>query len=298
MKIDHIIRRGAKMLSSIILTWNSEAYIEECLLSLIEDAQNINQPIEIFIVDSGSTDKTLDILSKFTKEISEIQLMELGRNLGTTLSRNLALKKSKGDYLLVLDSDTVVLPGTIKALLQAFKDNPLAGIVAPRLFYPDGPVQPSCKRLPTLPIKVCKFLPCSWLQRIGERGELYPSKIYSKNFKSVIRVDYCISACWLIRREAINTIGLLDENIFYAPEDVDYCLRMWLAGWEVLYVPSAEVVHYTQRRSYKNFNMAWIHIKGLFYYFKKYRYFFNRKKVYRLIQNVAQDNEVKFPIGL
>ncbi len=286
------------MLSSVILTWNSEAYIEECLISLIEDAQNINQPIEIFIVDSGSTDKTLDILSKFTKEISEIQLMELGRNLGTTLSRNLALKKSKGDYLLVLDSDTVVLPGTIKALLQAFKDNPLAGIVAPRLFYPDGSVQPSCKRLPTLTTKICKFLPCSWLQRIGERGELYPSKFYSKNFKDVIRVDHCISACWLIRREAINTIGLLDENIFYAPEDVDYCLRMWLAGWEVLYVPSAEVVHYTQRMSYKNFNMAWIHIKGLFYYFKKYRYFFNRNKVYRLIQNVAEDNDVKFPIGL
>ncbi len=286
------------MISAIILTWNSADYIERCLRTLAEDACSANSPIEIFVVDGGSTDGTLGILSQLTQEIDEIQVIELGRNLGTTVSRNIALKKAHGEYLLMLDSDTEVLPGALKTLLKVLEDNPKTGIVAPRLLYSDSSVQPSCKRLPTIPIKACKFLPFSWLQRFGERAELYPPEVYSKDFKDATRVDHCISACWLVRREAIETLGLLDEKIFYAPEDVDYCLRMWLAGWEVLYVPFTEVVHYTQRRSHKNLYMAWIHAKGLFYYFKKYGYWLSRKRIYERVRKVARAKGIQPPLGL
>lgn len=286
------------MISAIILTWNSARYIERCLRSLIEDAHKTDLPLEIFVVDGGSTDETLEILSELAQEIPEIQIIELGRNLGTTISRNTAFKKARGNYLLILDSDTEVIPGALEKMLRALKEYPRVGIACPRLFYPNGSVQISCKRFPTILIKICKIAPLSWLQRVGEKAELYPSEIYSKNFKNIVRVDHSISACWLIRREAVKTIGLLDEKIFYAPEDVDYCLRMWLAGWEVLYVPSAEVIHYTQRRSHKNLYMAWIHAKGLFHYFRQYGYWLSRKKIYKQICKIAKDKGITPPLGL
>ena len=237
------------MISVVILTWNSACYIERCLRSLVADVHNSGIDLELFVVDGGSSDGTLEILSRLAKEIPALRTIQLGKNLGTALSRNIAIRESRGEYILILDSDTEILPGALGTLCKALEGAPRAGIVAPRLLYPDGSVQPSCKRFPTAPLKVCKFAPISLLQRLGEKAELYPPGVYSKDFEEIVRVNHCISACWLVRRRAIDAVGLLDERIFYAPEDVDYCLRMWLAGWEVLYVPSAEVVHHTQRLS-------------------------------------------------
>jgi len=286
------------VLSAVILTWNSACYIERCLRTLTADAHRAGIKLEIFVVDGGSTDGTTEILSELAEEIPQLQIILLGKNLGTTVSRNIAIKKSCGEYVLILDSDTEILPGALGMLCQALKEAPRAGIAAPRLLYPDGSVQPSCKRFPTAPLKVCKFTPFSWLQRLGEVAELYPQELYSKDFKEVLRVDHCISACWLVRREAIEEVGLLDERIFYAPEDVDYCLRMWLNGWEVLYVPTAEVVHHTQRQSHKNLRMAWIHAKGLFYYFRKHKYWLSRKNLYCRIKEVTERYAIQLPFDL
>jgi len=276
-------------ISAVILTWNSARYIERCLRTLIEDAHRADLASEVFVVDGGSTDGTLEILSRLAQETAELQVIELGRNLGTTVSRNIALKRARGNYLLVLDSDTEILPGALKTLWKALEENYQAGIASPRLLYSDGSVQPSCKRFPTALIKICKFLPFSWLQRLGEKAELYSPEVYSEGFKDVVWVDHCISACWLVKREALETVGLLDEKIFYAPEDVDYCLRMWLAGWEVVYVPTARVIHYTQRRSHKSLHMAWIHARGLAYYFYKHRYFLTRRRLYRRIRQACKE---------
>jgi len=286
------------VISAVILTWNSARYIERCLRTLTADAYRAGITLEIFVVDGGSTDGTTEILSQLAKEIPELQIIFLGKNLGTTVSRNIAIKKSCGEYVLILDSDTEILPGALGILCQALKEAPRAGLAAPRLFYPDGSVQPSCKRFPTAPLKVCKFLPFSWLQRLGEAAELYPQELYSKDFKEVLRVDHCISACWLVRREAIKVVGLFDEKIFYAPEDVDYCLRMWLAGWEVLYVPSAEVAHHTQRWSHKSFEMAWMHAMGLLYYFRKHKYWLGRRSLYYRISESAEQHGIQLPFGI
>ncbi|MGB9919718.1 MAG: glycosyltransferase family 2 protein [Moorellales bacterium] len=286
------------MISAVILTWNSAPYIERCLRSLEADARGAGVELELFVVDGGSSDGTPETLSQLSEQIPGLRIIELGRNLGTTVSRNMAIRESRGDYILILDSDTEILPGALGALREALEGAPRAGIAAPRLLYPDGSVQPSCKRFPTAPLKVCKFVPFSWLQWFGERAELYPHEVYNRDFKRVLRVDHCISACWLVRREALDAVGLLDERIFYAPEDVDYCLRMWLAGWEVLYVPSAEVVHHTQRQSYRNWRVAWVHAKGLAYYFRKHRYAFFRRGIYRRIRQVARQRGIEPPIGV
>lgn len=282
----------------MVLTWNSARYIEQCLRSLAGDAHRSGIQLELFVVDGGSTDGTPEILSRLAGEIPTLQTIQLRKNLGTTVSRNIAIRKSQGEHVLILDSDTEVLPGALEALCKALEGAPRAGIVAPRLLYPDGSVQPSCKRFPTAPLKLCKFIPISLVQRLGEKAELYPSEVYNKSFQAVLRVDHCISACWLVRRKTIEAVGLLDQRVFYAPEDVDYCLRTWLAGWEVLYVPSAEVVHYTQRRSYKSLRMAYVHARGLLYYFRKHRYWLNRRGLYHRISRTAERHGIQPPFGL
>ncbi len=274
------------MISFIILTWNSQIYIEQCIKSILNDLANIKSKYkyEILIIDGGSQDKTLNILKELCCKYHEINVINLDKNMGTTISRNIGIRKSLGKYIFVLDSDTEVQEGTISTLIDIFNKKDNIGIVAPRLFYPDGSIQPSCKKFPTIKTKIYKYIPFNITRKIAEKSELY-NNIYEKEYKKITEVDYCISAAWMVNREAINDIGLFDENIFYAPEDVDYCLRMWLKGWKVIYNPLASVIHHTQRKSYKDFNIAWQHLKGLLYYFGKYNYWFNRKKIYKRIKN-------------
>lgn len=271
------------MISVIILTWNSKRYIENCVKSLLIDIDETREDAEILIIDGGSADGTLEILDQLKKRYPNINPIKLGKNLGTTISRNIGIRRSSGEYIFFLDSDTEIQLGTLKTLIDVIKENERIGIAAPRLLYPDREVQPSCKKFPTIVIKVCKFQPFKWLREWGERAELYDPRVYDKSFNRVIEVDHCISAAWLVRRAAIEEVGLFDENIFYAPEDVDLCLRMWLSGWKVVYVPTATVIHHTQRASYKNLKVAWKHAKGLFYYFRKHKYGLNRRRLYRKI---------------
>jgi len=277
MQLNHTI-------SIIILTWNSEKYIEKCIKSVLIDLQHFNERYEMFIIDGGSNDFTLKILEKLSYEYREINIINLGRNMGTTISRNIGLRKSLGKYIFILDSDTEIKEGTISTLVDTLNKKDNIGIVAPRLFYSDGSIQPSCKKFPTIKTKIYKYIPLNISRKIAEKDELYDN-FYEKEFKQITEVDYCISAAWMVNREAMNDIGLFDENIFYAPEDVDYCLRMWLKGWKVIYNPLTSVIHHTQRMSYKDPRFTWYQLKGLFYYFCKYNYWLNREKIYKRIEN-------------
>jgi hypothetical protein len=274
-------------ISIIILTWNSEKYVEKCVNSIYNSAGNERDSIEVIVVDNGSSDSTPKILERLKTNNANFKYILLDKNYGTTFPRNLAIKESKGDFILVLDSDTEIGEHSIEILLDTLNDENYAnvGIVAPRLLYPDGSVQHSCKRLPNIAIKILKFTGSKYLKSIAESMELYGPKVYSLDFYDIIEVDYCISACWLVRRKALDEVGLFDERIFYSPEDVDLCVRMWLKGWKVVYNPNATVIHHTQRLSKRNFRIALSHAKGLFYYFRKYGYWFRREKLYKKFSN-------------
>jgi hypothetical protein len=273
-----------KEISLIILTWNSEKYIKKCMESVLNELNDFNKLYEIFVIDGGSQDLTLKILDELSSKNHNIHVIKLEKNFGTTISRNIGIRKSIGKYIFILDSDTEIKAGIVKILIDTINKGDKIGIAAPRLFYPDGSIQASCKRFPTIKTKIYKYIPFCATRNIAEKDELY-DKIYEKGDKQITEVDYCISAAWMVNREAIDDIGFFDENIFYSPEDVDYCLRMWLKEWKVVYNPLAGIVHHTQRKSYKDFNIAWQHLKGLLYYFRKYNYWFNRKKIYKRIKN-------------
>jgi GT2 family glycosyltransferase len=272
------------MLSIIIITWNSEVYIEECVDSLLKELRSYNITFEIIVVDNGSTDKTIQILNDLGAKYEYIKVNRLGRNTGTTFSRNLAIKESKGEYLFFIDSDEVAFPGAIKALLNTFEKDKRVGIVAPRVVLKDGSIQFSVRKFPTAFTKFFKISRIKKLKELAEKDELYPANIYSFEFKDLLDVDVAAACGWMVSRVAVDEIGLLDERIFYSPEDVDYCVRMWLDGWKVVYNPSSQLLHYSQKLTYKSFKFLFLHTLGLIYYFCKYRYLFDRNKLYRKIK--------------
>lgn len=259
-------------LSCVILSFNSSRSVRKCLESLV-DAITANQiQAEILIVDNGSTDSSLEIISEISAKQTEIKLHRLEKNYGTTASRNIALRQSTGKKILILDSDAYVSPEALRGLIDYLDQHPKVGLVAPKLIFPDGRPQLSTDQFPTVSRKI---------ERVVRLRQIEKTQVQVESTD----VDYAISACWLLTREAFDAVGLLDEAIFYAPEDVDYCLRIWKAGFRIVYEPKFVVVHDAQERSRKLLpnRFTWLHIKGLGYYFIKHRYMWSadslRKRV-------------------
>jgi len=261
--------------SVVILTWNSEKYITKCLKSLIDDIENGKFSYEVHIVDNGSSDGTCAIIDAFRQQYgNSIKPVYLDRNKGTTYSRNIALRKSQGGFVFIMDSDVEVFPGTIERLTASLRENGPAGIIAPKLVYPNGNLQKSTDAFPTLYTKIYRYFFLKSLEK-KEAG--------MARDECIREVDYAISAVWALRDEVVEKVGLLDEKIFYAPEDVDYCLRVWKAGYKILYNPHITCTHHTQEisRGFK-INKATIHhIRGLIYYFWKHKYFLRKPEFSR-----------------
>ena len=265
-------------LSVIIITWNAEHYIKNCLDSVLESTRYFSR--EVIIVDNGSSDSTRELLQTYQTE--NITLIFQETNLGVAKARNIGLKKAKGKYLWLLDIDTIVNEQAITEMFWFIEKENACGIVACKLKNSSGIVQYSCRKFPSLKYKINNVL-----ETIFEKSGLLllKHKIVNKNKSQFYKdsmnselpfpVEYVIGACQLIRREAIETVGLLDEMIFYGPEDADFCARMWNKGWEVYYLPQYSIIHeYQQMTNKKLFSrMSFIHIKALFYYFWKHKSF-------------------------
>lgn len=268
----------------VILTWNSASYIEACLHSVLSlSADNLH----IYIADNGSSDDTCRILKSFEEsEPDRISVTCFPKNDGTTVPRNRLIRQIPGDtkFICVLDSDTVINQSAAEALIAALSGRPSAMLAAPRMWKPGNEEQLSCKHFPTVTGKLMKGIPIKSIQRRGLKRESYPffpdpntegSPPVSAD-KNIYSVDYAISACWMLKNEVLEKVGLLDEHYFYAPEDVDYCAMIWEKGCEVIFVSGASIYHNTQRISHKKLisKANKVHIQGLFYYFRKHRYCF------------------------
>lgn len=263
--------------SVVILTYNSESYIETCLRSLISSFNDNDASYEIFVIDNGSVDRTRAIITQVRDDMSgNIQLILFDYNTGTTFSRNQGLKRATGDRIIIMDSDAYTSPEIIMQLGRYLDTNPQCGMAVPKLTYPDGRFQISTDEFPTLWHKIKRFF---FLKKM-EGNE-------SQNNPSVSSVDYAISAFWMFTRDVLEKVGYLDEKIFYSPEDVDYCIRIWLSGKEIHYLPQYSMVHDAQEisraKGLKINKFTISHLQGLLYLFIKHRYFFKLDGLYRRI---------------
>ncbi len=266
------------LISAVILSYNSERHLEPCLESLLEALQGLPERSEVLVVENGSRDCSAEILRRYqVRHPDTVKGLFQDRNLGTTASRNLALRQAAGRYILILDSDVVVPAGALERLLGYLETHERCGLVAPRLVYPDGRPQLSVDRFPTLWWKLARLVSLKALERrLPERGaDLHPRE-----------VDTAVSAFWLLRRELLAEVGLLDERFFYAPEDVDYCLSIWLNGYTVVYDPRAKAIHDAQElsRGHRINRFTLHHAIGLLRYFLKHRYLNSRSGLYRRIE--------------
>lgn len=261
--------------SVVILTFNSQRYIEQCLMSLVSAFEALNKRFEIFVIDNGSVDKSRELVEMVRDSTrANIVLIALDMNTGTTYSRNLGLKRSQGDQVIIMDSDAYANAEAINALSIHLRNEQSCGMAVPKLIYPDGRYQLSTDAFPTLARKAQRFL------RLKSLEQATPPPA-----DGVHCVDYAISAFWMFPRIVLDKVGLLDEKIFYAPEDVDYCLRIWQAGFRIHYLPAVTVVHDAQElsRGFKINRFTLLHIKGLLYYFIKHRYALGLSRLYRRI---------------
>ncbi len=257
--------------SFIILAWNSETYLERCLGSISSAMSRVEISYEVLVLDNGSRDGTTRVLERLAAADPEHVRPQYRRtNLGTTKSRNLLCRAAIGDYLCVMDSDVELPAGVVETLLDHLRRDPRLGIVVPKIIYPSGTWQKSFDRFPTVLDKIDRFFR---LRRIEAQQGAQVGSITVP-----FHIDYAISAFWLMPRSLFAGVGMLDERIFYAPEDVDLCLRIWRAGHRILYIPSVSIVHHTQElsRGFKLNRAKLSHIKGLAYYFLKHRYLFRR----------------------
>ena len=265
--------------SIIILTWNSEHHIGPCLASLERGLQAFSS--EIIVVDNGSKDRTCAIVSNSRPDA---QLLRNPDNRGVAPARNQGILHSQGKYVLILDDDTVVQTNALDRLIRYMEANPEVGLCGPKLTDANGELQLSCRRFPTLIDKLARRLPGALARKIASEAEMA-----DWDHKAIRQVDYVIGACQLIRRSTLDAVGLFDERIFYGPEDVDICLRLQQAGWPVVYNPEAVVVH-EERRMTRSLvtTLAWKHIWGLGYFFRKHGYLFSRNALYA---QIAQPNQ-------
>ena len=252
--------------SIVVITWN----MSKLLSQLLSTVKNFTDGLkyEIIIIDNNSVDDTISMIET---NYPDVILIQNDKNRGVAPARNQGLKIAKGDYILILDADMELVENSISKLFDFMEDKKNCGLVGSKLIDTHGNLQYSCKRFPT-------FLSLIY-RRLENFDFVKNSKIYKNhimadlNHNDVKKVDYVIGACQFFRRKIIEQIGFYDENIFYGPEDLDFCLRVWKAGWDVYYFPFTKIIHHEQRITKKNIFSAITlkHIKGILYIFGKYK---------------------------
>ena len=266
-----------KTIGFVVLTWNSDKVIERCLDSLLNMKSKVLLPA-VVVIDNGSKDDTVKLVKKAFERKPDIntKLISLTKNMGTTYSRNLGIlhmKNNQVNYVCILDSDTEIDAFAMESLIDVLDKNEGCGIVGPRMHDSKMVYQQSGRQIPTLTEKLFKVVPIKSIQQKG----IAKQATISETGVGSVNVGYLMSACWVMRTSIFDQVGFLDEKIFYAPEDVDYCIRCWKNGLSVKYCYDADIVHEWQRLSRKKIlskhNIE--HVKGLAYMFLKHKYLFN-----------------------
>lgn len=210
-----------KDLSIIIVNRDNQRLLEECLTSIEKNTRRISH--ELIVVDNASTDGSREmVLNKFPK----VALIVNKENLGFSKANNLGLKICQARYALLLNNDTIVKDGALDKMVAFMDTRPEAGACGPRLLNVDGTPQ--------------------------RQGGLFGQKFWLA--KEPVPVDCVIGAALLVRKEVIDRVGLLDENLFFYNDDLDWCRSIRKAGYKIYFIPDAEIIHYGGYSSKGKFN--------------------------------------------
>lgn len=225
-------------LSIIIVNFNTKDLLRGTIESVIRTTKDIEY--EIFISDNGSTDGSIEMVKS---EYPKIILIENGENLGFSKANNIAIKSCSGRYVLLLNSDTVVLEDCLNRCLGYMDNNKDIGALGCKVMLADGKLDHACKRgFPSPEASLYYMLRLDRLYPENKRFGQYTLNYLDED--TINEVDSLTGAFMMVRRETFEKIGLLDEDFFMYGEDIDWCYRIKEAGWKIVYYPEAEIIHY------------------------------------------------------
>jgi GT2 family glycosyltransferase len=254
-------------LSIVVVTWNTRALVLECLGSIERASQPIEgrKPldVELLVVDNGSTDGTAEAIRE---SFPRARVIRLPRNLGFAAGGNAGFREVAGRHVLLLNSDTRVVPGTLERCVRFLDENPEVGIIGPQLLNTDGSKQNS---IHNYPIIATELVPKGVFQFLFRRR--FPSRRWSGG--EPIDVEAVTGAALFTRAELIRSVGLLPEEYFFFLEETDWCWRAREAGWRVVHLPTAQVVHLSGGSSKrKNPGLTRIEYhRSLYRFYRKHR---------------------------
>lgn len=248
-------------LSIVIVSWNVCDLLRRCLCSIFSRVDD-GLSCQVIVVDNGSSDGSAQMVAA---EFPAVCLIANAENRGFTAGNNQGLAIASGRYVFLLNPDTEVV-GDALATMVAFADaHPDVGVVGPQLRNPDGSVQSSRRRFPTL---ATAFFESTWLQPLAPRRLLERYYVLDQPDDAVLDVDWVDGAALLARRAAVDQVGPLDEDFFMYSEELDWCRRFRQAGWRVVYLPTAQIVHHRGKSSDQAVAARHIHFQT-----SKVRYF-------------------------
>jgi len=249
------------ILSIIIVSYNTRKLLKNCLDSVFKDLKDGSRRLvaEVIVVDNHSRDDSIMMIKRF---FPQTKLILNEKNLGFAKANNQGIKKASGEFILLLNSDTVVHPGVLLKMVNFLKSRPGAGAIGPKLLNPDGSNQPSAGCFPTLLISAVMLF----------KEHFKPTPQVRGSFAKIKKIDWVMGAAMMIKKKALEEAGSLDENIFMYMEEVELCYRLKKAGWQVYFYPHAEITHLGRASSKTGKKEPILNIyKGLLYFYKKHR---------------------------
>lgn len=253
--------------ASLVLYNNSLRQLNKIIKSVF-DTPRISK---LYLIDNSPTN-TLKALATNTR----VEYIFNNANLGYGAGHNIALKQAltQSKYHLVLNPDIAFENDTIEALCQYMEDNPGVGLVMPKVTYPNGSLQYTCKLLPTpFDLILRRFLPASFT-----RNRMYRFEMRQTGYNKIMEVPY-LSGCFMfLRVDALKKVGLFDERFFMYPEDIDLTRRIYV-HYKTIFYPYAQITHVHERASYKSVKLLLVHIFNMIKYFNKWGWFIDKERV-------------------
>jgi GT2 family glycosyltransferase len=248
------------IISIILVCWNNKGYLDPCLESLYDG--RLKSTFNTVVVDNGSTDGSQEMLRE---KYPQVKIIQNDHNVGLGKASNQGIEATLGKYVLLLNNDTLVDSPSFDAMVKFLDEHPEVGAVGGKLLNPDGSVQACYNKFSTLREE---FLIATRLGELFNEG--YPSIVNDDQFRSV---DWISSACLMLRREALNQIGLLDEEYFIYGDEADLQHRLKEAGWLVYYLPDATTIHFGGRSMDRWRRRKMVYRGKMLFYRKRYGVF-------------------------
>ena len=242
-------------LSVVIVSYNVRELLTACIDSVVKASEGIDA--EVFVVDNKSADDTVEVISR---DYPWVHLINNKENLGFSKANNIAIRQSEGEYVLLLNPDTVVAEGTLRGVVEFMDQHPEAGGAGVRMHNADGTLAPESRRAVPTPLVAARKM-------LGFTKRYYMSNLpWDKPGK----IEVVSGAFMMLRRKAIDQVGLLDEDFFMYGEDIDLSYRLLKGGWQNWYLP-LDIIHYKGQSTQKS-DFRYVHVfyQAMLIFFRKH----------------------------